>query len=299
MKTKQSEKGKKENQDQIPEDQDPKEDTQLDDIQLDDMQTDDIDYNQIKHQIEFNEGILYNPKLIYHNIAIKLKILSRRDKILQIKLSNYQKKHEHLNMAIIIVSSVLGIYETFRAKIDNIIKSHPIDITVNLIPIFLSGIITCTASIIKLKKYQEKSDNIHLTREKVSVARVNLKTVQEHLMFCKSPEELIKIKKIYLNSAFNSYCDGNAYLDKYLKEIDYFKYKDKLTHEKEFYKCQDLKYEKEYYKSHTNANTNANTNAKFRKTTSDIESNIRKDKTPRTNKTQRDETPSDDESINV
>ena len=43
------------------------------------------DYDLDK-QLEFNEGILYNPRLIYDNIAIKLKVLSRRDKILQIKL---------------------------------------------------------------------------------------------------------------------------------------------------------------------------------------------------------------------
>ena len=137
-------------------------------------------------------------------------------------------------MCIIVVSSVLGIYETFRAKIDDLVEDKGLDVTVNLIPIFLSGMITCLASIIKLKKYQEKSDNIHLPREKVSVARVNLKTVQEHLLFCRSPDELIKIKKIYLNSAFNAYCQGNAYLDKYVKDIDYHKYKDKINYEKEF-----------------------------------------------------------------
>jgi len=197
------------------------------------------DYDLDK-QLEFNEGILYNPRLIYDNIAIKLKVLSRRDKILQIKLASYQKKNENLNMCIIVVSSVLGIYETFRAKIDDLVEDKGLDVTVNLIPIFLSGMITCLASIIKLKKYQEKSDNIHLTREKVSVARVNLKTVQEHLLFCRSPDELIKIKKIYLNSAFNAYCQGNAYLDKYVKDIDYHKYKDKINYEKEFYKNQKL-----------------------------------------------------------
>ena len=41
--------------------------------------------------------------------------------------------------------------------IDDINKSEYIDVGVNLIPIFLSGVITCTASVIKLKKYQEKS----------------------------------------------------------------------------------------------------------------------------------------------
>ena len=157
--------------------------------------------------IETNHDLLNNsepfrpaihiPENLYHNIKLKLTSLSNRDKILQIKLGRYQKKHENLNMFIIFVSTVLGIYETFRVKIDDIIETQFLDVGTNVVPIVLSGIITCTASIIKLKKYQEKSDNIHLIREKVSVARSNLKTVQEHLLFCKDPNELRQIKKIY------------------------------------------------------------------------------------------------------
>jgi hypothetical protein len=170
------------------------------------------------------------PEDLYKNIKLKLKVLSDRDKIIQIKLNKYQRKHENLNMLIIIVSSILGIYETFRVKIDDIVKSQFIDVSTNIIPIVLSGIITCTASIIKLKKYQEKSDQIHLTREKVSVARANLKTVQEHLLFCKKKEDLHKIKKIYFQNAFNAYCDGNAYLDKYVKEVDFRKYGERICY---------------------------------------------------------------------
>ena len=91
------------------------------------------------------------PENLYHNIKLKLTALSNRDKILQIKLAKYQKKHENLNMFIIVVSSILGIYETFRVKIDDLVMTKFLDIGSNIVPIFLSGIITCTASIIKLK----------------------------------------------------------------------------------------------------------------------------------------------------
>ena len=170
------------------------------------------------------------PENLYHNIKLKLKSLSNRDKILQIKLGRYQRKHENLNMFIIVVSSILGIYETFRVKIDDLVMTKFLDVGSNIVPIFLSGIITCTASIIKLKKYQEKSDAIHLTREKVSVARTNLKTVQEHLLFCKNSDELEKIRKIYFKTTFDSYCSAQSYLDKHVKEIDYLKYGQKINY---------------------------------------------------------------------
>lgn len=203
--------------------------------------------------IETNHDLLNNsepfrpaihiPENLYHNIKLKLTSLSNRDKILQIKLARYQKKHENLNMFIIFVSTVLGIYETFRVKIDDIIETQFLDVGTNVVPIVLSGIITCTASIIKLKKYQEKSDNIHLIREKVSVARSNLKTVQEHLLFCKDPNELKQIKKIYFKTTFDSYCQAQSYLDKHVKEIDYHKYGDKINYSDKF--CVEQKEDEE------------------------------------------------------
>jgi hypothetical protein len=213
------------------------------DQQTDDQTKEQTDDSSIK-SIETNLHLLQNyepfspainvPEDLYKNIKLKLKILSDRDKIIQIKLNKYQRKHENLNMFIIFISSILGIYETFRVKIDDIVKTQFIDVTTNIIPIVLSGIITCTASIIKLKKYQVKSDNIHLTREKVSVARSNLKTVQEHLLFCRNKDDLMKIKKIYFQNAFNAYSDGNSYLDKYVKEIDFRKYGEKINYSKKY-----------------------------------------------------------------
>jgi hypothetical protein len=170
------------------------------------------------------------PETLYDNIKLKLNILSTRDKIIQVKLAKYQKKHEYLQMVVIVLSTMLSIYEAFRVKIDDIVKTEIIDTGVGIIPITLSGLITCTASFIKLKKYHEKSDQIQITREKVSVARAKLKTVQEHLLFCKTDDELQKIKKIYFNNAFGFYCEGNENLDKYVKEIDYKRYAHKVNY---------------------------------------------------------------------
>jgi len=203
------------------------------------------------------------PENLYHNIKLKLKSLSNRDKILQIKLGRYQRKHENLNMFIIVVSSILGIYETFRVKIDDLVMTKFLDVGSNIVPIFLSGIITCTASIIKLKKYQEKSDTIHLTREKVSVARSNLKTVQEHLLFCKSSDELEKIRKIYFKTTFDSYCSAQSYLDKHVKEIDYLKYGQKINYSDGF--CVEDEEDEEKGTSSPKKYTNKDKNIKVNK----------------------------------
>ena len=213
-------------EDSLPEDSLPEGLTNEDEESVESIET---NHELLQRSKPFKPAI-HIPENLYHNIKLKITSLSNRDKILQIKLAKYQKKHENLNMFIIFVSTVLGIYETFRVKIDDMIETQFLDVGTNVVPIVLSGIITCTASIIKLKKYQEKSDNIHLIREKVSVARSNLKTVQEHLLFCKDPGELRQIKKIYFKTTFDSYCQAQSYLDKHVKEIDYHKYGDQINY---------------------------------------------------------------------
>ena len=107
-----------------------------------------IDTNHdLLNRAEPFEPAINIPENLYHNIKLKLKSLSNRDKILQIKLGRYQRKHENLNMFIIFVSSILGIYETFRVKIDDVEKTPVLDVGANVVPIFLSGIINYQKSL--------------------------------------------------------------------------------------------------------------------------------------------------------
>jgi hypothetical protein len=170
------------------------------------------------------EAVLVTPNKLYRHIGIKLEILKERDDIVQIKLAKYQKTNEYMNMFIIVISSILSVYEAFRGKIDELVELKIPSIGINMVPIVLSGTITCIASIIKLKRYQEKSDNIHLTREKVSVARCKLKHIQEDLLFSKTEENFKKIKKSYFSNAYDFYCEAQSYLDKYIKSKDYVRY---------------------------------------------------------------------------
>lgn len=170
------------------------------------------------------EPIITTPYKLHRHIGIKLEILKERDDIIQIKLAKYQKTNEYMNIWIIFISSVLSVYEAFRGKIDELVEQTMPSITVNMIPILLSASITCIASIIKLKKYQEKSDNIHLTREKVSVARCKLKHIQEDLLFVKNETTFYQIRKNYFANAYDFYCEAQSYLDKFIKSKDYVRY---------------------------------------------------------------------------
>ena len=82
----------------------------------------------------------------------KLNKLDIRLKILQMKYNNYKKWYDGFNISIIIVSSLLSIFEASRNELkDHIEKDSPTYIFFNLIPIGISSYITCSAAIIKFK----------------------------------------------------------------------------------------------------------------------------------------------------
>ena len=201
---------------------------QLDSIDEESVHEEDVDVeigSDIGSDIhKSHEPLITTPYKLHRHIGIKLEILKERDDIIQVKLAKYQKTNEYLNIWIIFISSVLSVYEAFRGKIDDLVSENIPSIFVNMVPIVLSASITCIASIIKLKKYQEKSDNIHLTREKVSVARCKLKHIQEDLLFVKSESRFQHVRKSYFSNAYDFYCEAQSYLDKYIKSKDYVRY---------------------------------------------------------------------------
>ena len=110
-----------------------------------------------KHEKDFNK-----------HLEKKLEQLSERLDLLQMKYNGYKKWYDRMNIAIIIISTVLSVFESFRLEIQDLIPDdgHGLQITFNMIPIVISSGIFCAAAI-KFKKYQEKMENMQFTREKV------------------------------------------------------------------------------------------------------------------------------------
>ena len=161
----------------------------------------------------------------------KLNKLDIRLKILQMKYNNYKKWYDGFNISIIIVSSLLSIFEASRNELkDHIEEDSPTYIFFNLIPIGISSYITCSAAIIKFKKYQEKMENMQFTREKVLLSISKIKHVQEKLWFS-SPDNFDNMKKIYLDEVYLFYNESNAELERHIKYNDNIKFK-KHIHKK-------------------------------------------------------------------
>ena len=191
------------------------------------------------HFTEKNKDIIYNKRndkmkmnLKYErdfkeHLQKKLNKLDNRLNILQMKYSTYKIWYDRFNILIIIISSLLSIIEAFRNELlylfDNG-QNGTLKVVFNMVPLSISGSITCLAAIIKFKKYQEKMENMQFTREKVITAISKIKTVQESLWFSNDTDfEEIKMK--YLEDVYNVYNESNSELERHIKFNDYHKFK--------------------------------------------------------------------------
>ena len=155
----------------------------------------------------------------------KLNKLDNRLSILQMKYNNYKKWYDRFNIMIIIISSLLSIFEALRNEVDEHIPDDDevLKVFFNMVPLSISSIITCSAAIIKFKKYQEKMENMQFTREKVILAISKIKYVQESLWFSNDDEFNI-IKKKYVDDVYLIYNESNSELERHIKFNDHHKF---------------------------------------------------------------------------
>ena len=210
-------------------------DDNMDDIQelLNSIEKDEQDVNKkINHEIkqQTNEKLnkqknmeILSKKQLNHHLQCKLDKLSHRLKVLQIKYMGYKKWYDKLNIMIIIISSSLSIFEAFRNEInDHIQKESSMSIFMNMAPIAVSSFITCSAAVIKFKKYQDKMEHMQFTREKVILSISKIKHIQEMLWFSKS-DDFDSIKKKYLDDIYGFYNESSSELERHIKFTDHKK----------------------------------------------------------------------------
>jgi hypothetical protein len=156
----------------------------------------------------------------------KLNKLMDRLKILQIKYMSYKRWYDACNISIIIASAMLSVFEAFRNELAIFIEEDSIgEICMNMVPITVSTSITCSAAIIKFKKFQEKMENMQFTREKFILSISKIKNIQESLWFAKDEKAFQAIKDKYISDIYGFYNECNSELERQIKFSDY----DKLT----------------------------------------------------------------------
>ena len=199
--------------------------------QIEDIRNNDLKMN-IKHEREFDG-----------HLEKKLTFLSERLDLLQMKYNGYKQWYDRMNITIIIISTLLSVFESFRLEVDELIpeNNHGLRLFFNMTPIAISSTITCAAAIIKFKKYQEKMENMQFTREKVITSISRIEYVKESLWFNEGDDDFHDIKQKYLSEVFIIYNESIAELKRHIKFNDPHKFDKRVSdNNKENYKNKNM-----------------------------------------------------------
>ena len=199
--------------------------------QIEDIKNNDLKMN-IKHEREFDG-----------HLEKKLTFLTERLDLLQMKYNGYKQWYDRMNITIIIISTVLSVFESFRLEVDDLIpeNNHGLRLFFNMTPIAISSTITCSAAIIKFKKYQEKMENMQFTREKVITAISRIEHVKESLWFNECDDDFHDIKQKYLSEVFTTYNESISELKRHVKFNDPHKFDKRVSdNNKENYKNKNM-----------------------------------------------------------
>ena len=200
----------------------------------------------------------------------KIRKLSQTKSILELKYEKYKKRYNFWNISTIILSSSLTLIESSKLVFFDDIDKGNYSVFENffiLSPIVLGTIITCSASIIKFKKYQEQMECIYILIDKSIGMLAKLKNKKEEIKLLINISETLKDCQLYkeikifnkqvniLNENYKSdiiieYANVYQETERYINHADYDKYLKIINHSE--YKKHILLTDKSvFFKSYT------------------------------------------------
>ena len=206
--------------------------------QINENQSDNESINIINDTNKINIGYykdkvlnkkLENEKTMFiKHIQRKIDGIEQRMRYINHKYADYLSYYKCLNGTVIIVSSLLTLFEASRQLIDyEEIQSSFLKVLFQFIPLIFSTLVSLLATFIKFQKYQEQMEALIVTEEKGIIAISKLKKIREQTYFEKKDIELIK--QSYLDETYQLYNEVNVKISIELDEADYKRYYKKMS----------------------------------------------------------------------
>ena len=171
-------------------------------------------------------------------------------KILELKYHSYKCCHNFWSVSTILLSSILTLIESCKLIfIDDNNDNETAEDFFSFSPIFISTVITCSTSILKFKKYQEKMELLNNVIQNCVLMVSKLKNKKElvHLQkSCNNKEFLDEFLSTYNDEILIEYCNIYQESQKYIKSSDYDKYAKQINYS-ELYKHMIEQERQEFY----------------------------------------------------
>ena len=152
----------------------------------------------------------------------KKRKLDQSKRILELKYANYKSCNDFWNIGTIILSSCLTLIES--SKLIFITDETPqlVRELFDLTPIFLGTFITCSASVLKFKKYQEKMESLYIVIDKCIIMIAKLKNIREEIkLLSDCGVEFQKLKNDYVSNICKEYSYVYQETERYITNQDY------------------------------------------------------------------------------
>ena len=159
-------------------------------------------------------------------LQTKIDKLTQRIRLVEHKYGEYKKKNDMVNIGIILLSTILTLTEALKAEVglEYLSNNTGWNSYFNLMPIVISTSITCSAAIVKFKKWPDKMEGISKTVDKCIFAISRIKKCQEDILFLSEPNDFDEVKTRYHKDIYEYYNTCNQDIEQFLKIEDYGKY---------------------------------------------------------------------------
>ena len=154
------------------------------------------------------------------DICNKLTKLNQKIRIMDKKNSSYKNCYDSVNIGIILLSTILTLIESFKSEFDDTFSVN-MKKYLRLSPIILSSIITCSASILKFKKFQEKIELLTKIKEKGVVMITKFKKLKENIAYVETIENLDKLIDDYNMNIYEQYALVQQEITQCISNKDY------------------------------------------------------------------------------
>lgn len=191
-----------------------------------------IEINNVLDENDNDEAEIFsmNKEAFFNHLQGKLDKITTRCRLIKFKYSQYKKYYDWVNIAIIIISTILTLIESGKNEfgLDDLEDGFGKNF-LQYLPVFFSCIISTAAAILKFKKYQEKMEMIGRTIEKSIFVISKIKKLQEELYFTDKLNEITEAKKKYQGEIYELYNTCNEDIERHLKDSDHKKFQEKIN----------------------------------------------------------------------
>ena len=165
-------------------------------------------------------------KEFYARVRQKVTKLVRRNNILNLKYKSSRYQYDRAQIGIIVVSTLLTVYETVTAQMQQELTKLPSagKHVMALLPAFFSSVIAIVASVLKFKRYQERMEMQIRAMDRAIACIFNMKQTLEQIYYASSLAALDAIHERYLDAVYPEYCLTNKALEHVLKYADVVKH---------------------------------------------------------------------------